>query len=96
MSIDVSKLVKDLVAELPNAARVFEQMGIDSCCGGAKRLEEACRAANVRAGEVLQALEEANAKGRESPLGLCRGGHRKKATGVGPKSLPNSSNSQSS
>lgn len=66
MNIDVSKPVKDLVAELPNAARVFEQMGIDYCCGGAKPLEEACRAANVGAGEVLRALEETRAEGRGS------------------------------
>ncbi|MGH9350810.1 MAG: iron-sulfur cluster repair di-iron protein, partial [Terriglobia bacterium] len=66
MSIDASKPVKDIVAGMPNAARVFEQMGIDYCCGGAKPLDEACRAANRSASEVIRALEAASEPAREN------------------------------
>ncbi|MGH9342342.1 MAG: iron-sulfur cluster repair di-iron protein [Terriglobia bacterium] len=65
MSIDTSKPVKDIVAGMPHAARVFEQMGIDYCCGGAKPLEEACRAANRSTSEVIRALEAADELTRE-------------------------------
>ncbi|MGH9378195.1 MAG: iron-sulfur cluster repair di-iron protein [Terriglobia bacterium] len=65
MNVDTSKPVKDIVAAAPNAARVFEQMGIDYCCGGAKPLGEACRAANRPLSEVIQALEAAGEPARE-------------------------------
>jgi regulator of cell morphogenesis and NO signaling len=35
--------VADLVTERPARARIFEQLGIDYCCGGDHTLAEACR-----------------------------------------------------
>jgi len=38
--------VRDLVLENPAAARLFESLGIDYCCGGDQTLAQACRAAS--------------------------------------------------
>jgi len=50
--------VRDLVLENPAMARVFESFGIDYCCGGAKTLADACRAANRPIAEVTAALQK--------------------------------------
>jgi regulator of cell morphogenesis and NO signaling len=42
MSINPSCLVGQLVVEQPARARVFEQLGIDYCCGGKISLADAC------------------------------------------------------
>lgn len=42
MSIDPSFLVGQLVVEQPARARVFEQLGIDYCCGGKISLADVC------------------------------------------------------
>ncbi len=48
-----------LVAAMPQAAPVFEQFGIDYCCGGQRTLEEACVAAGIVERTVIDALEQA-------------------------------------
>jgi regulator of cell morphogenesis and NO signaling len=47
----------DLVVEEPSRSRVFEQFGLDYCCGGGHTLEEACRKRGVPIASVLAALE---------------------------------------
>lgn len=47
-----------LVAQQPMRAQVFERLGIDFCCGGAKSLAEACRLAAV---DPLRVIEELKA-----------------------------------
>jgi regulator of cell morphogenesis and NO signaling len=42
MSNRAEARVSDLVLEEPSRARVFEQLGIDYCCGGRKPLARAC------------------------------------------------------
>ena len=59
MEIDTRKTVKEIVLEMPGSEDVFERLGIDYCCGGDKRLEDACQAAGRPVGEVLQLLEAA-------------------------------------
>lgn len=59
MEIDVRKAVKEIVVAMPTSAKVFEQLGIDYCCGGNKRLDEACRAAGLQVETVTRALEAA-------------------------------------
>ena len=54
-----TKTVRELALELPNSTRVFEKLGIDYCCGGARSLEEACQAADLRMDDVLDSLEVA-------------------------------------
>ena len=59
MVIDSTKTVRELAVEFPSAARVFEAMRIDYCCGGAKSLAAACAAADVAVEAVTQSLEQA-------------------------------------
>ncbi len=56
MPAETGKTVREVVLENPAAARVFEKVGIDYCCGGNELLTEACHAANVRVEEVIAAL----------------------------------------
>jgi len=48
--------VGQLVAERPGRARIFEQYGIDYCCGGRKPLAEACHERHVDPAAVLRDL----------------------------------------
>lgn len=56
MSLTVESTVGQWVAERPAVARVFEQVGIDYCCGGKKPLADACRAKGLDAATVLAFL----------------------------------------
>ena len=67
MSVTTEKTVRELVLEKPGAARVFEKLGIDYCCGGKQTLEEACRTASIPIDEVLDALEVAPPSGQDFP-----------------------------
>jgi regulator of cell morphogenesis and NO signaling len=51
--------VREIALQQPTAIRVFEQFGIDYCCGGRKPLDEACAAANLDLTSVVAALEAA-------------------------------------
>jgi len=64
MSVTQEKTVRELALQEPGAARVFEKLGIDYCCGGKQTLEQACRAASLPIGEVLDALEVAHHSGQ--------------------------------
>jgi regulator of cell morphogenesis and NO signaling len=57
MGAIAERTVRELVLENPAATRVFEQLGIDYCCGGQKPLEDACAAAHVPVEEVLARLQ---------------------------------------
>jgi regulator of cell morphogenesis and NO signaling len=59
MSVTTEKSVRELALENPAATRVFEKLGIDYCCGGNQSLEQACRAAKLPIGEVLDSLKAA-------------------------------------
>ncbi len=48
--------VGELVVEKPSRARVFEQFGIDYCCGGKVPLAEACAAGGADVDAVVEAL----------------------------------------
>ncbi|HEX8813948.1 MAG TPA: iron-sulfur cluster repair di-iron protein [Terriglobales bacterium] len=57
MSIATTETVGNIVAEKPAAAREFETLGIDYCCGGKRTLAEACAEARIGVDEVLARLE---------------------------------------
>lgn len=59
MPIDANNTVRDLALEVPGATRLFEKLGIDYCCGGAKPLKEACSTAGLAIDEVVRSLEQA-------------------------------------
>lgn len=50
-------LVGDIVASDFRAAGVFEQFGIDFCCGGRRSVTEACRSVAADPDAVMRALE---------------------------------------
>lgn len=50
--LDPTKTVREFVLGTPNAARIFEKMKIDYCCGGNKSLEDACATAGVEVEEL--------------------------------------------
>ncbi len=48
--------VGELVAARPSRSRVFQQLGIDFCCGGKLSLADACRRRGLDAAQVLDVL----------------------------------------
>jgi len=54
-----TQTVREIALDQPASIRVFEQFGIDYCCGGRKPLAEACTANNLEVDAVLAALEAA-------------------------------------
>jgi len=56
MEISGDRTVGDLAVNIPNAARVFEMFGIDSCCGGDSPLAEAAPRAGLPTDEAIALL----------------------------------------
>ena len=59
MSLNADQTLGQVVAEHPHAARVFEQAGIDYCCGGQRRLDEACRQSGLSLEQLGEMLKDA-------------------------------------
>ncbi len=59
--LDFGKPVGELVAQRPARARVFEELGIDYCCGGKRPLEEVCEEKGLDVARVADRLERAEA-----------------------------------
>lgn len=59
-AIHLEETVGALVARRPALSRVFEEVGIDYCCGGKKPLEQACREKGVDAAQLVATLELAD------------------------------------
>ena len=62
MPSEPTKTVAQIALENPNAAREFEKLGIDYCCGGRKTLDDACVAAKLPVDAVLARLEKLSAQ----------------------------------
>jgi len=61
MTNDVlTRTVGELVVEHPSRSRVFEQFDIDYCCGGKRRLSDACERAGASPDAVIEALDAAD------------------------------------
>jgi regulator of cell morphogenesis and NO signaling len=60
MNSIATKTVRDLAVEVPGATRVFENLGIDYCCGGQRLLADACAAIGISLDDVEESLETAN------------------------------------
>lgn len=61
MALSATQTVRELATEVPNATRIFENLGIDYCCGGGKSLEDACVQAKIPVQDVLQKLQQTSA-----------------------------------
>jgi regulator of cell morphogenesis and NO signaling len=59
MNICDTNTVRDLAAGIPGATLVFENFGIDYCCGGQRTLADACQIANRPVEDLLRSLGEA-------------------------------------
>jgi regulator of cell morphogenesis and NO signaling len=55
-----TQTVREIALETPASIRVFEQFGIDYCCGGRIPLDEACANKGLAIAEVIAALEKAS------------------------------------
>ena len=54
--------IREIAQTQPASIRVFEQFGIEYCCGGRMRLDEACELRDVAVEKVVAALEAASSK----------------------------------
>jgi regulator of cell morphogenesis and NO signaling len=59
MHIAAETTVRYLALALPGATQVFEQFGIDYCCGGTRTLEQSCALAHVPIERVEESLKAA-------------------------------------
>jgi regulator of cell morphogenesis and NO signaling len=57
-TLEITDRIGDIVARRPELSKVFEQSGIDYCCGGKKTLDEACRNEGIDPSAFLSKLEE--------------------------------------
>jgi len=53
----LERTVRELAVDVPGATRVFEELGIDYCCGGGRSLVDACFAAGISLEQATAALE---------------------------------------
>ena len=63
MTFDKSQTVREIAINNPAALRVFENFGIDYCCGGKRPLLEACASVSAPLDLVTQALAELDVTG---------------------------------
>lgn len=63
-----AKAIAQLVAEQPDRACLFEQYGLDYCCGGRKTLQQACAQKSVNLDEVLEKVSALDAKRNPSKM----------------------------
>ena len=72
MPVDTSKTVRELAVELPYAPRIFENLGIDYCCGGKRTLAEACAQSGIPVATVLERLATAEAAVQNGDAGVAK------------------------
>jgi regulator of cell morphogenesis and NO signaling len=58
-NFEATQAVGEVVASRPGLSRVFENFGIDYCCGGKKSIAEACSRKGVDPAQVVERLTEA-------------------------------------
>lgn len=56
--VDGSWTVNDAIREYPATVAVFDRFGIDSCCGGAKRLDDVASRHAIDLEALLQAIRD--------------------------------------
>jgi len=95
MTFDMNQTVSEIASENPAAVPVFENFGIDYCCGGKRSLQEACEGVNAPIDQVMQALSELppNNMRPEEPSGsaICPAAierRREAAPAIGPSTRP--------
>ncbi len=69
MNLSQTTPVSQIASRLPGAVALFERLGIDYCCGGARSLREACDRAHVSLDEVMAALRGMPARSQPAQVG---------------------------
>ena len=59
MTVEATQTIREIVQQHPSTVPVFEELGIDYCCGGGKSLEQACQSKKISPELVLSDLETA-------------------------------------
>jgi len=75
MSIDTQRTVAEIALERPQAAAVFEKLGIDYCCNGRKPLAMACETAGIDVNHVASLLEHTTSADQPSAESQSWRGH---------------------
>lgn len=60
--------VNDAIALEPASIAVFNELGVDACCGGALALDDAAREAGIEPESLLWALSLAAAEAAQQPI----------------------------
>ena len=63
-AIDTESTVNDVIRMYPESVSVFNELGIDACCGGDALLAEAARRDGVDVGSLLARLDAIAGVGR--------------------------------
>lgn len=56
---DLNQTINEIVADHPETISVFNRFGLDTCCGGGVRVDEAAKRDGVDAADVIAALNDA-------------------------------------
>lgn len=64
--MNVEQTVADIVQEKPSRSRIFEQLGINYCCGGDRALSDACMERGIDPERLIEAIEQIEAE-EEAP-----------------------------
>lgn len=67
-----TQTVREIAQAQPSSISIFEQSGIEYCCGGGQPLGEACAARDLDAEMVIAALEVASQRESESFKGWTK------------------------
>lgn len=57
--LDRSMTVNEIIARHPKTMPVFNELGVDTCCGGGASIDEAARRDGLDAESILTALQKA-------------------------------------
>jgi len=67
-TLSIDSTIGEIVAANPALSRIFEEAGIDYCCGGKRSIAEACRSKGLDPQRILGRLESAAAERRVEGL----------------------------
>lgn len=59
MITTATKTLSDYASNVPGAVEVFEEFGLDYCCGGGQMLDQACKTMGLTVDEVLTKISQA-------------------------------------
>ena len=58
-ALDPNLTINEIVARFPETIPVFNHFGLDTCCGGGVRVDEAAHREGIDAAELLSSLHQA-------------------------------------